>query len=554
MTFSRIGKSFGLALAVATVLPQLAWAHFIWLRAEPAKEVGGKAEIQAFFNEQPEPDADFVKYTQKLALKVNGQTIASTQGEESRNASWVGHLPGAADTEHDLGVMTKGKKPYRLVYTARAQTGAASAKSKEAEDKLRARVIEVDDKNLVEVLFDGKPVAKARIKVYAANGETSETTAGDDGRAEIAGLGKETAGLWANHVDEKAGEKDGKAYEETRYYATLTFTPGPDYSETATAEQLAPVTHFATMPDPAVNSFGGAVLGDWLYVYSGHIGRTHRYNVETTAKHFRRLNLKDRKTWEDLPMDKDLQGVALVSDGKALYRTGGMSALNPKDEDEDLKSVADFAKYDPETKTWTQLAPMPEPRSTHDSVVIGRTVYVVGGWTMKGSSEESDFLDSALAFDLDHPEAGWKKIKQPFKRRALSVGEQGGKLYVLGGLVGGGMTVQKAVDVYDPSAGTWSKGPELPGRGRFEGFGTSAIAVNGRLYYSGGSGVIYRLSKDGDVWETVGAWALPRITHRILPGPGGSLLAVGGSAKGDQTPVIESIPLQEGLATAAAGE
>ncbi len=100
-------------------------------------------------------------------------------------------------------------------------------------------------------------------------------------------------------------------------------------------------TAFAVLPE-AVNSFGGAVLGDWLYVYSGHTGQTHHYDESTTTKHFRRLNLKDRTTWEELPCGPALQGVVLVAYEGSLYRIGGMSAHNRPGQLNDLQSVADL--------------------------------------------------------------------------------------------------------------------------------------------------------------------------------------------------------------------
>jgi N-acetylneuraminic acid mutarotase len=296
------------------------------------------------------------------------------------------------------------------------------------------------------------------------------------------------------------------------------------------------------MPDPAVNSFGGAVLGDWLYVYSGHVGRTHQYSTETTSRKFRRLNLRDRKTWEELPMGRDLQGVALVSDGQSLYRLGGMSARNKPDDEHELYSVADFARFDPKSKTWTDLAPMPVPRSTHDAVIIGRKIYAVGGWTMKGATEKATYLENAVVFDLEHPEQGWKTLVQPFRRRALSAATIGGKLFVLGGL-SDKFKVERRVDVYDPATNLWSLAPELPAGARNEGFGTSAFGVGGRLYFSGASGRIYQLNPKGDAWDVIGEWSQPRITHRLLPGPDHTLLAVGGNHKGKQTSVIEAIPL-----------
>ncbi|KAJ3059111.1 hypothetical protein HK102_010149 [Quaeritorhiza haematococci] len=380
--------------------------------------------------------------------------------------------------------MAKGGASYRLYYTARAQTEVVGEKVKEAGDKLRVRLVATDAAPVLEVLFNGEPAAHAR------------------------------------------------SYTETRYYATLTFTPAAALLGGKTPLEA---TTLANIPDPAVNSFGGAVLGKWLYIYGGHVGKTHSYDVNTTAKHFRRLDLEDGKTWEELPMEQDLQGLALVTDGRFLYRVGGMVAKNQPGEEHDLHSVADFAKFDPETRAWTPLAPLPSPRSTHDAVVIGRTIYAVGGWNMRGADAENAFLEDVAAFDLDRPEAGWKSIPQPFRRRALSAAGHDGKLYVLGGLVGGAMSVDRRVDVYDPASGAWSTGPELPPGGRTEGFGASAFEIAGRIHYSGASGRIFRLG-DGGTWEAVGSWALPRLTHRLLPGLGDTILAVGGPGRGAAPP------------------
>jgi hypothetical protein len=532
-------QKFLMALAVAVALPQPAWAHFIWLKVEPGSKPA-ETVVRAFFNEEPEPDAQFLKYVKDLKLTVDGQVVPSEVTEDSRIASWVGRPPVVVDAERDLGVSRRGETSYRLYYTARAQTEAVADESKESGDKLRVRVVTADSTPVLEVLFNGQPAAGARVKVYSDDGDTTELTADDQGRVAVEGLAEGRAAVWANHVDKTAGELDGKPFGETRYYATLIFTPAATLFPGKTPIE---VTTIANVPDPAVNSFGGAVLGKWLYLYGGHVGETHSYDVNTTARRFRRLNLEDGKTWEDLPMEKDLQGVALVSDGKFLYRVGGMVAANQPGEEHDLHSVADFARFDPETKTGTALPPLPEPRSTHDCAVVGRTLYAIGGWDMKGAEEESEFLECAVAFDLDKPEAGWKTIPQPFQRRALAVAAHDGKLYVLGGLVGGGMKVARGVDVFDPASGEWSKGPDLPGNGRTEGFGPSGFEIAGRVYYSGSSGRIFRLNDGDDAWEAVGAWALPRLTHRLLPGLGDTILAVGGAAKGtSQTAVIEAVP------------
>jgi streptogramin lyase len=45
------------------------------------------------------------------------------------------------------------------------------------------------------------------------------------------------------------------------------------------------------------------------------------------------------------------------------------------------------ARFDPATKSWEELPPLPEPRSSHDVVVIDNQVIVVGGWALDGKSK-----------------------------------------------------------------------------------------------------------------------------------------------------------------------
>ena len=532
---TRRPTAWVVALTVAFLVPVSARAHFVWITAEAPTRAGGPTQIQVFLNETPEPGGpEFLKYVDGIKPTVHGTPIAVTNGEETLTADWVGPLPTMIDAERDLGVKTKGEVSYQLYYTARLQTVPVASTSVEKGGKLRARLITLPEgKTAVQVLFNSKPAPKARIKTYPAEGDGTELTADDQGQAPIDGLVEGKTALWASWTDPTPGTSEGKPFSETRYYATLNCRRLAANSTSTT---------FATMPDPAVNSFGGAVLGDWLYVYSGHVGQTHEYSDETTAKHFRRLSLADRTTWEDLPMGRDVQGVALVSDGQYLYRTGGMTARNAVGQPQDMVSSTDFCRFDPATKTWTDLAPLPEARSTHDSAVIGRRVYVVGGWSMKGSQEPSTFLANAIVFDLDQPDQGWTTFEQPFRRRALAAAEAGGKLYVLGGLTADSEVVRR-LDIFDPGTQTWSVGPSIPGSSDRDGFAASAFAVDDRLTMSGMAGTIAQLDPKTNAWAAVGGWAQPRITHRVLAGPGHTLLAVGGNFKGEQTPLIEAVTL-----------
>ena len=89
-----------------------------------------------------------------------------------------------------------------------------------------------------------------------------------------------------------------------------------------------------------VASFGATRVGDWLYVYSGHTGKTHVYSKEDMLPGFYRVSVTKGGAWEALPFPEPAQGVALIADDKLVYRMGGMQARNEKGADADLYSLS----------------------------------------------------------------------------------------------------------------------------------------------------------------------------------------------------------------------
>jgi hypothetical protein len=76
------------------------------------------------------------------------------------------------------------------------------------------------------------------------------------------------------------------------------------------------------------------------------------------------------------------------------------------------------------------------------------------------------------------------------------------------------------------------------------GFGVSAWNLDGDLYVCGLRGVLYRLSDTGSAWEEAGKMETPRFFHQLVPGPHGSLLAVGGASMNGHLATIERIELK----------
>lgn len=271
------------------------------------------------------------------------------------------------------------------------------------------------------------------------------------------------------------------------------------------------------------------MVGSALYVYGGNYGSAHEYANEDQSGDLWKLDLAKSTSWEKIAEGPKLQGLAMVEHRGLLYRIGGFTAMNKAGEKEDLRSQADFSRFDPQSGQWTELPKLPEPRSSHDAVLIGNTIYVVGGWNMQGGGNGAHWHTTAWACDLSATELQWKPIASPeFTRRALALVNWNGKLLSIGGMSEkGGPTTATAV--FDPATNAWTSGPALVGNG-MEGFGSSAFFVDGDVYATTMSGAIQRLKKDAAGWELLGQLQHPRFFHRVLPWQGTKLVVVGGSS------------------------
>ncbi len=283
-----------------------------------------------------------------------------------------------------------------------------------------------------------------------------------------------------------------------------------------------------------VSSFGACACDGWLYVYGGHTGSTHQYSTETATGRFFRAKLSGGE-WEELPKGPALQGLALVAHAGKVYRVGGMQPRNKPGDPADNHSVTGCACYDPSKKQWSDLPDLPAGRSSHDAVVVGEKLYVLGGWDMGGAKGTTTWHATALVLDLGKPDR-WQTLEQPFRRRALGAAAVAGKAYAIGGLTADGATTQ--VDVYDPKTRTWGRAADFPG-GAGNGFSPAACTLGEALYASGPDGKVYRL--DAGKWRQVGAQEVKRFVHRLVPGAEGALLVVGGSAREGDSRKVEVI-------------
>ena len=291
----------------------------------------------------------------------------------------------------------------------------------------------------------------------------------------------------------------------------------------------------------AVSSFGAVTADGFVYIYGGHAGKTHSYSSETTLGKFYRVSIaKPESGWEELPGGTHLQGLALVDHAGKIIRIGGMEPKNKAGEKADLVSVSTVQAYDPKSKKWTGLTPMPEGRSSHDAVVVNDTLFVVGGWNMKGAGESSTWHDTALSLDLKKADAKWEVLKQPFSRRALVAAAHDGKVFVIAGMDKESETSHD-VNIYNVKTGEWSIGTKLPGA-RMNGFSPAACVLNDTVYISPADGKLYRL--DGDKVVEVSALKTARFVHRMVAIGDNRILVLGGASKGGTVAECEVIGMK----------
>ncbi len=526
------------------LLPTQAQAHFPWLVLNRAE-----GRVDVYFAESADPDDPaLLDRLGELTIRHRAVDGKTAKQKAVRQDDWLG-LPaksfdGTYALAHEYGVITRGDSTFLLQYAAKAYAGPKPAGEFGKPVAALDLVPEWTPGRLTLVAhWNGKPLADAEVTVDTP--DLDRVTGQTDAKGRFT-VESKSEGLFAarvKHVEAKPGKRGDKAYTDARHYTTLTVEIGESTGKTAAKTPSESST--SALPDlpRGLTSFGAAVLGDTVYVYGGHTGEAHDYYRESQSNQLLALDLSDPKGWTVAAKGPRRQGLALVAHGKHLYRVGGFEARNKEGENHVLVSTADFARFDPKTGKWEKLADLPEPRSSHDAVVIGDHLYVAGGWAMDGL--ESKWHSTAYVADLSADEIAWKKLPEPpFKRRAMSLGESDGRLVVIGGMEEEGGTTTK-VSVYDPKSKKWSEGPSINAKGRMGGFGSSAFLCGDNLYATTYEGTVQRLDRNAGKWETVGKVEHPRFFHRMLALSGDRLLLVGGGSMAGKVLEVETFDVSD---------
>jgi hypothetical protein len=533
--------SWSILLALLASVPLA--AHFVFV--VPAWEPG-QALVVLSETPAPDPEVDVAMITNTTlsfrSLEGRDTPVTLKKGANAFNVSLPSPAPGIVHGRTDLGVTSReGSIPHVLLYYPKTIIGNPFEPRTRLGSAVPIEIVPVGTPESYRLLLlvNGAPVTQGEIAVIGPNGKEATLSTDAEGlTGAFTGAGRYAA--WARYWQRAPGERGGRQYQELRHYATLVFDVAAAPGATAArAGTPAAASRYSSLPEPT-SSFGAVTTGDWLYVYGGHVVMTHRYSTASVSGRFHRLRLDGASRWESLPGGTALQGMNLAEYRGAIYRVGGMHPTNPPQTAPVLESVAEVARFDPARREWTALPSLPQPRSSHDVGVIGSTLYVVGGWDLQDEPAKSPWAETMLSLDLSVPGATWRSRPQPFKRRALITAVHGERLYVIGGM-NERNGIERAVSIFDPVAGTWSSGPDLPG-GDGNGFAPAAASVDGRLVVSLADGTVIALNARANTWEQIGT-STRRVAHRLV-GHGGRALILGGAARDENLDVVESLDVR----------
>jgi uncharacterized GH25 family protein len=210
-------KQLKLLSAITALLISLpASAHFIWLEQADGQTKLYFGEYEGGLREKTGGRLDSIAAPEAMTLD-NKALVATKRAADYIAVEGANNQPVIA---HELGMKVKDMTKYHYgiakpMYYARIGTGKAEAVSSHALD------IQPLGDNKVRVNLNGKPLAKAKLKVMAPNQWLQELDADDSGEAAFT---MPWAGLYVLEViylEPSKGNYQNEAYENIRHVSTL---------------------------------------------------------------------------------------------------------------------------------------------------------------------------------------------------------------------------------------------------------------------------------------------------------------------------------------------
>ena len=540
--FYNRGFACVLTAFVCAVCCNTGLSHFLWL--VPVDESGSRVHL--YFSEGPGPD------NPKLLEKLNGIKVSAYRSDKEFETESFGFSKdktslfatskgaSAWHLKHTYGVHGTDKKNL-LIYSASSVT----CEREGMEDKDSVRL--PNEGFVVRPTFDGQKLSLALysngtpakgfdFELHSTKDHRTLKT-DDNGTATADSIVPGVYAVRCVETDETVGQYEGIGYEATRHYTTISFIVPNLRGATLMPEGKESL---GAIPE-AITSFGATATNNVIYAYGGNTGGAHSYSNDQQFNKLIRLDPKNNKGWEQIAEGARVQGNALVSYGSNVILVGGFTATNAKGEKGNLVSQSAVQQYELSSGKWSDLPSLPEPRSSMDAIVLNGYLYAIGGWNMKGNSDETVWHKTAWRLPLEKAKNGWEPIAAPpFQRRAVAVAAHKDRVFVIGGMNEDSQTTTETC-IYDPKTNSWETAAPIAGV-PMTGFGASAVEVGGELIVSAVDGSIQRFNDGRSSWEIIGQIPTGRFFHRIVSISDKAFAIIGGAnmsvGKFRDTPIV----------------
>lgn len=184
----------------------------------------------------------------------------------------------------------------------------------------------------------------------------------------------------------------------------------------------------APLPD-ARAAAAAAIAGGRLYVLGGVDGRRSLARIAFA------LDLRTGR-WARLPGPSPREHLAAAAAGTRVYALGGRSAGIDT-------NTARFESYEPRTRRWTRLAPVPQARGGTGAALVSGRIISIGGEQPLGT------IRAVYAYELRTKR--WRRLADlPSPRHGLGVVAAAGRVYAVAGGPEPGLTVSGAVESLTP--------------------------------------------------------------------------------------------------------
>jgi hypothetical protein len=145
-----------------------------------------------------------------------------TDQKDSFKLASPGGKAGLVNASLKYGVIAKGDAPFLLNYYASAWlpgAGKEAVPAAKADESLPLQIVPRGGRAF-QALWQGKPLAETVVTIIGGD-KPVEVKSDAHGSFELPREVTGLAGLRIRQIEAKEGELDGKAFKETRHYATL---------------------------------------------------------------------------------------------------------------------------------------------------------------------------------------------------------------------------------------------------------------------------------------------------------------------------------------------